>query len=100
MRIFHLADLHLGKSLYERELVEDQRHALDAVLEAARTERPACVLIAGDVFDRAVPSAEAVALLGEFAASLKAIAGFTPNRLSASSGWRLSSRLQPSARMS
>jgi len=73
MRIFHLADLHLGKSLYERDLVEDQRHALDAVLEAARTERPACVLIAGDVFDRAVPSAEAVALLGQFAASLKAI---------------------------
>ncbi len=73
MRIFHLADLHLGKSLFERDLVEDQRHALAAVLEAARTERPACVLIAGDVFDRAVPSAEAVTLLGQFAASLKDI---------------------------
>ncbi|OHD21565.1 MAG: hypothetical protein A2Y38_02395 [Spirochaetes bacterium GWB1_59_5] len=73
MRIFHLADLHLGKSLYERDLVEDQRHALTAVLEAARTERPACVLIAGDVFDRAVPTAEAVTLLGQFVASLKAI---------------------------
>lgn len=73
MRIFHLADLHLGKSLYERDLVEDQRHALDAVLAAARTERPACVIIAGDVFDRAVPTAEAVTLLGQFAASLKAI---------------------------
>jgi len=73
MRIFHLADLHLGKSLYERDLVEDQRHALDAVLAAARTERPACVVIAGDVFDRAVPTAEAVTLLGQFAASLKAM---------------------------
>jgi len=73
MRIFHLADLHLGKSLYERDLVEDQRYALDAVLEAARTEQPACVVIAGDVFDRAVPTAEAVTLLGQFAASLKAI---------------------------
>ncbi len=73
MRIFHLADLHLGKSLYERDLVEDQRHALDAVLEAARIERPACVVIAGDVFDRAVPTAEAVTLLGQFAASLKAL---------------------------
>jgi len=73
MRIFHLADLHLGKSLYERDLVEDQRYALDAVLEAARIERPACVVIAGDVFDRAVPTAEAVTLLGQFAASLKAI---------------------------
>ena len=72
MRIFHLADLHLGKTLYERDLLEDQRHALSAVLETARAERPACVVLAGDVFDRAVPSAEAVTLLGEFAASLKA----------------------------
>ncbi|MCP5454449.1 MAG: exonuclease SbcCD subunit D [Spirochaetaceae bacterium] len=72
MRIFHLADLHLGKTLYERDLIDDQRHALSAVVEAARAERPACVVLAGDVFDRAVPSAEAVTLLGEFAAALKA----------------------------
>lgn len=72
MRIFHLADLHLGKTLYERDLIDDQRRALSAVVEAARAERPACVVLAGDVFDRAVPSAEAVTLLGEFAAALKA----------------------------
>lgn len=72
MRIFHLADLHLGKTLYERDLIDDQRHALSAVLEAARAERPACVVLAGDVFDRAVPSSDAVTLLGEFAAALKA----------------------------
>ncbi|MBU1082313.1 MAG: exonuclease subunit SbcD, partial [Spirochaetes bacterium] len=72
MLIFHLADLHLGKSLYERDLVEDQRHALAAVIAAVVAERPACVVVSGDVFDRAVPSADAVTLLGEFAAAIKA----------------------------
>lgn len=72
MKLFHLADLHLGKSLYERDLIEDQRHALAAVLEAVAAERPACVVIAGDVFDRSVPPAEAVTLLGEFVASVRA----------------------------
>ena len=73
MRIFHLADLHLGKSIYERDLLEDQRHALDAVLDAVMNEAPACVVIAGDVFDRSVPTAEAVTLLGGFAAAIKAL---------------------------
>lgn len=73
MRIFHLADLHLGKSLYEHDLIDDQRHALEAVLGAARAEQPACVILSGDIFDRAVPSTEAIALLGVFTASLKAI---------------------------
>lgn len=73
MTLFHLADLHLGKSLYEHDLIDDQRHALKAIIEAARTERPACIIMAGDIFDRAVPSTEAISLLGEFTASLKAI---------------------------
>ncbi|HUW70588.1 MAG TPA: exonuclease SbcCD subunit D [bacterium] len=73
MRIFHLADLHLGKTLHEHDLMEDQRHALNAIVDAARTERPACCLIAGDVFDRAVPPADAVTLLGTFVSRLKEI---------------------------
>jgi len=73
MRIFHLADLHLGKSIYERDLIDDQRHALKAVIDAARIERPACLIMAGDIFDRAVPPADAVTLLGEFVASIKAL---------------------------
>ncbi len=72
MRIFHLADLHLGKTLYERDLIEDQRHALDAVVAAAARELPAAVVIAGDVFDRAVPPVEAVTLFGQFVAELQA----------------------------
>lgn len=73
MRIIHSADLHLGKTLHEHDLLEDQRHALDAMIEAAAAERPACVILAGDVFDRAVPPADAVTMLGSFVARLKAI---------------------------
>jgi DNA repair protein SbcD/Mre11 len=72
MRILHLADLHLGKSLYEHELYEDQSHALDSVVAAAELEMPAAVIIAGDVFDRAVPPVEAVTLFGHFVAELQA----------------------------
>lgn len=72
MRFFHVADLHLGKSLHERDLLDDQRHALDAIRAAAALEKPACVLIAGDVFDRAVPPAEALSLFGDFVAWLRA----------------------------
>lgn len=71
MRAFHIADLHLGKSLHERDLLEDQRHALDQIAAAAEAERPACVIVAGDVFDRAVPPAEALSLFGEFVARLR-----------------------------
>lgn len=71
MRVFHLADLHLGKILHERDLLDDQTRALDAIASAAESERPACVIVAGDVFDRAVPPAEALTLFGEFVARLR-----------------------------
>lgn len=73
MRIFHLADLHLGKTLHEHDMLTDQRHALLAIVDAARSERPACTILAGDIFDRAVPPADAVTLLGEFVSGLKAL---------------------------
>ena len=73
MKFFHLADLHLGKSVYEHSLLPDQRHILDQVTAAVRAESPAAVIIAGDVFDRAVPPPEAVRLFGDFLAELKAI---------------------------
>ena len=73
MKFFHLADLHLGKSVYEHSLLADQRHILDQVTAAVRAESPAAVIIAGDVFDRAVPPPEAVRLFGDFLAELKAI---------------------------
>jgi exonuclease SbcD len=73
MKFFHLADLHLGKSVYEHSLLADQRYILDQVTVAVRDGSPAAVLIAGDVFDRAVPPPEAVRLFGDFLAELKAI---------------------------
>ncbi|MBI5516606.1 MAG: exonuclease SbcCD subunit D [Deltaproteobacteria bacterium] len=66
MRIVHLADLHLGKVLHGTSLLEDQRHALAAVVALLRGERPDALVLAGDLYDRALPSAEAVRLLDDF----------------------------------
>jgi len=73
MKFFHLADLHLGKSVYEHSLLPDQQHILAQVTAAVQAERPAALLVAGDVFDRAVPPPEAVRLFGDFLAALKTI---------------------------
>ncbi|MBR4211541.1 MAG: exonuclease SbcCD subunit D [Oscillibacter sp.] len=66
MKFIHLSDLHLGKRLGERNLIEDQRDILEKVLGIIDDERPHAVLIAGDVYDRSVPPAEAVQLLDDF----------------------------------
>lgn len=66
MRFLHSADWHLGRTLGGHALLEDQEHLLmGPLLEALRDTRPDALLLAGDVFDRAVPPAEAVALLDE-----------------------------------
>ena len=66
MRILHTSDLHLGKRIHETPLGDDQRHMLDEIARIASEERPDALVIAGDVFDRAVPSEEAVTMFGEF----------------------------------
>jgi len=66
MKLLHLSDLHFGKSLFEFSLIEDQRFWADELIKAAASEKYDCVVIAGDLFDRAVPSAEAVSLLDRF----------------------------------
>ena len=63
MKLFHLADLHFGKTIYGLSMLEDQRYWTDRFLELCDDERPDAVLIAGDVYDRAAPAGEAVALL-------------------------------------
>ncbi len=63
MRILHTADWHLGQSLPGISLIADQRYALEQIIKVAEEERPDVVIIAGDVFDRAAPSPDAVALL-------------------------------------
>lgn len=70
MKIFHLSDLHIGLKLINRDLSEDQEYILGQIVEAAKREQPDAAVIAGDIYDRAVPSAEAVALFDRFVSSL------------------------------
>ena len=60
MKIFHLSDLHLGLKLINKDLSEDQAYILDSIVTLAGRERPDAVVIAGDIYDRAIPPAEAV----------------------------------------
>ncbi len=66
MKIFHLSDLHIGLKLMNRDLTEDQIHIFRQIAEAAKMEKPDAIVIAGDLYDRAVPSAEAVELFDRF----------------------------------
>lgn len=66
MKFIHLSDLHLGKRVNEFSMLEDQRYILTQILQITGQEQPDAVLIAGDVYDKSVPSAEAVSLLDDF----------------------------------
>lgn len=62
MKLLHTADWHLGRQFHQLSLVEDQSFALAALERIVAEERPDAILLAGDVYDRAVPPPEAVAL--------------------------------------
>jgi len=66
MRFLHTSDWHLGKSLCNASLLDDQAQALEEVLRAVKDARPDAFILAGDVYDRAVPPKEAVSLLDAF----------------------------------
>ena len=66
MKLIHLSDLHLGKRLNEFSLGEDQEYILNQILQIVEAEQPDAVVIAGDVYDKAIPSVEAVSLFDEF----------------------------------
>lgn len=66
MKLIHLSDLHLGKRVNDFSMLEDQQYILAEILQIIDREKPDGVLIAGDVYDKSVPSAEAVALLDDF----------------------------------
>lgn len=70
MKLVHLSDLHLGKKVNEFSMIEDQQYVLRKILEIIDAEQPDGVIIAGDVYDKTVPSAEAIALLDDFLFSL------------------------------
>ncbi len=66
MKFFHISDLHIGKQLYGYRLAEDQNYVLGQVIRALKKEKPDALLIAGDIYDKAVPSGEAVELFDAF----------------------------------
>ena len=70
MRFFHLSDLHIGLKLINRDLMEDQAYILEQVVSLAQQEMPDAIVIAGDIYDKAVPSAEAVRLFDGFVSRL------------------------------
>lgn len=70
MRFLHTSDLHIGKKLFELSMLEEQRHALEQIYDIALSEKVDAVIIAGDVYDRAVPSVDAVCVLDDFLTSL------------------------------
>ncbi|MDO5425862.1 MAG: exonuclease SbcCD subunit D [Eubacteriales bacterium] len=78
MKFFHISDLHIGKLLYRYSLRESQEAVLSQIVEKAKEQRPDAILIAGDIFDKSVPSAEAYTVLDSFLNSLGEITPAIP----------------------
>ena len=70
MKLLHLSDLHLGKRVNEVSILDDQNYILHQILEITDAEHPDAVVIAGDVYDKSVPSGEAVTLFDWFLVAL------------------------------
>ena len=70
MKFLHLSDLHIGKSVNGFSMLDEQRNAFKQIIGYIKSERPAAVIIAGDVYDRAVPSVEAVRVFDDFLTEL------------------------------
>ena len=70
MKLIHISDLHIGKRLYGYDMEDDQRHILKEITGVIKDEAPGAVLIAGDIYDRADPSAGAVRIFSDFLSML------------------------------
>ena len=68
MRFVHTSDWHLGRRLGEADRTEDQAYALEQIFALCKDERADALVVAGDIYDRAVPPVEAMDLLGQFLA--------------------------------
>ena len=66
MKFIHLSDLHIGKRFSELSLIDDQEYILNQIIKIVDEITPQAVVIAGDVYDKSVPSAEAVVLFDSF----------------------------------
>ena len=72
MKLIHLSDLHIGKRVNEVSMIDDQTYILNQIIQIIDEEQPDALLIAGDVYDKSVPSAEAVTLFDHFLCDLAA----------------------------
>lgn len=70
MKLIHLSDLHLGKRVNEFSMIEDQQYILAHIINIIDEEKPQGIIIAGDVYDKSIPSEEAVGLLNDFLVKL------------------------------
>lgn len=70
MKFLHISDLHIGKRVNEFSMIEDQKYILEQILSIAKWERADAVIIAGDIYDKPIPSAEAVQLFDHFLTEL------------------------------
>ena len=70
MRLLHISDLHIGKKVNEFSMLEDQKHILRQILEIADNQRADGVMIAGDIYDKPVPTADAVQVFDWFLTEL------------------------------
>lgn len=66
MKMIHLSDLHLGKWVNGFSMIEDQQYILQQILEVIQEEKPQAVILAGDIYDKSIPPAEAVQLFDDF----------------------------------
>ncbi len=73
MKFFHLSDLHIGKQLFQYSLYKEQEQLLKEIVEEAKKRKPDAIVIAGDVYDKSVPSAEAVQIFDAFLTDLSDI---------------------------
>ena len=73
MKFFHLSDLHFGKQLHGYDLIEEQRKIIQSIVGAAKAEKPDAIVIAGDIYDKAVPSGNAMKLFEELLLALDAL---------------------------
>lgn len=73
MKLVHISDLHLGKRVNEFSMLEEQKYILEKIIEIISDELPNALVIAGDIYDKAVPSAEAVQLFDSFLVSVSSL---------------------------
>ena len=70
MKFLHISDLHIGKRVNEFSMIEDQKYILKQILSIAESEHADAVIIAGDIYDKPIPSAEAVQVFDHFLTAL------------------------------